>query len=68
MTGKQPTQFVSHETNCVCLRLASLPDDTVVYPGHRYSVPSTATMAAVKEINMVFKPSTREAWLAIFGN
>ena len=48
-------------------RLASLPDSTVVYPGHRYSVPSTATLAAVKEINMVFKPSTREAWLAIFG-
>jgi glyoxylase-like metal-dependent hydrolase (beta-lactamase superfamily II) len=48
-------------------RLASLPDSTVVYPGHRYSVPSTATMAAVKEINMVYKPSTREAWLAIFG-
>ena len=49
-------------------RLAALPDSTVVYPGHRYSVPSTATMAAVKEINMVFKPSTREAWLAIFGH
>jgi glyoxylase-like metal-dependent hydrolase (beta-lactamase superfamily II) len=49
-------------------RLASLPDSTVVYPGHRYSVPSTATLAAVKEINMVYKPSTREAWLAIFGS
>jgi hydroxyacylglutathione hydrolase len=48
-------------------RLASLPDSTVVYPGHRYSVPSTATMAAVKEINMVFKPRTREAWLSMFG-
>jgi glyoxylase-like metal-dependent hydrolase (beta-lactamase superfamily II) len=48
-------------------RLASLPDDTVVYPGHRYSVPSTATLAAVKEINMVFKPPTKEAWLAVFG-
>ena len=48
-------------------RLASLPDSTVVYPGHRYSVPSTATLAAVKEINMVFKPPTKEAWLSIFG-
>jgi hydroxyacylglutathione hydrolase len=48
-------------------RLASLPDATVVYPGHRYSVPSTATMGAVKEINMVFKPSTKEAWLTMFG-
>jgi glyoxylase-like metal-dependent hydrolase (beta-lactamase superfamily II) len=49
-------------------RLASLPDSTVVYPGHRYSVPSTATLAAVKEINMVFKPPTKAAWLSVFGS
>ncbi len=49
-------------------RLAGLPDDTVVYPGHRYSVPSTATLAAVKEINMVFKPPTKQAWLTMFGS
>jgi glyoxylase-like metal-dependent hydrolase (beta-lactamase superfamily II) len=48
-------------------RLASLPDRTVVYPGHRYSVPSAGTLAAVKEINMVYKPATKEAWLAAFG-
>jgi glyoxylase-like metal-dependent hydrolase (beta-lactamase superfamily II) len=48
-------------------RLAGLPDDTVVYPGHRYSMPSTATMEAVKQINMVYKPATREAWLQMFG-
>jgi len=48
-------------------RLAGLPDSTVVYPGHRYSVPSTATLQAVKEINMVFKPGTKQAWLQIFG-
>lgn len=48
-------------------RLAGLPEDVVVYPGHRYSVASTATIAAVKEINMVFKPPTKEAWLAAFG-
>jgi glyoxylase-like metal-dependent hydrolase (beta-lactamase superfamily II) len=47
--------------------LASLPGRTVVYPGHRYSLPSTATLEAVKEINMVFKPASREAWLAVFG-
>jgi hydroxyacylglutathione hydrolase len=48
-------------------RLASLPGSTVVYPGHRYSVPSTATLEAVKEINMVFKPASKEDWLAVFG-
>ncbi|MGH9054996.1 MAG: MBL fold metallo-hydrolase [Acidimicrobiales bacterium] len=48
-------------------RLARLPGSTVVYPGHRYSVPSAATMEAVKDINMVYKPATRDAWLAVFG-
>lgn len=48
-------------------KLVSLPDSTVLYPGHRYSVASTATMAAVREMNMVFKPRTKEAWLAAFG-
>jgi glyoxylase-like metal-dependent hydrolase (beta-lactamase superfamily II) len=47
--------------------LASLPDDIAVLPGHRYSPASAATMAAVKEINYVFKPATREQWLAMFG-
>jgi len=49
-------------------RLAELPDDTAVFPGHRYSAPSTASMGALKEINMVFKPQTPEAWLAVFGS
>ena len=48
-------------------KLVSLPDSTVLYPGHRYSVASTATMAAVREMNMVFKPRTKEAWLAAFA-
>ncbi|HEX4865164.1 MAG TPA: MBL fold metallo-hydrolase, partial [Acidimicrobiales bacterium] len=48
-------------------KLASLPDATVVYPGHRYSVASTATIAAVREVNMVYKPRTREDWLSAFG-
>jgi glyoxylase-like metal-dependent hydrolase (beta-lactamase superfamily II) len=48
-------------------RLAALPDDVVVYPGHRYSVASSGTMAAVKEANYVYKPRTRDAWLTMFG-
>lgn len=47
-------------------RLAALPDSTVIYPGHRYSVASTGTLAAVKETNMVFKPQSKEAWLSMF--
>lgn len=48
-------------------RLAALPDDVVVYPGHRYSVASLGTLGAVKESNYVFKPSSKEQWLTMFG-
>ena len=35
-------------------RLAKVPDDVILYPGHRYSFASSATMGAVKESNYVF--------------
>src|SRR5206468_4013638 len=46
--------------------LASLPGDVVVYPGHRYSVPSSATMDAIHEMNFVYRPATKEQWLSMF--
>ena len=48
-------------------RLASLPDDVVVYPGHRYSVASMGTLDAIKDTNYVFKPKTKESWLTMFS-
>src|SRR4051794_8048600 len=48
-------------------KLASLPDDTAVFPGHRYSVASAASLEAVRETNYVYKPNSREQWLAMFG-
>jgi len=48
-------------------RLASLPGDVIVYPGHRYSLPSSATMDAIKQMNFVYKPGSKEEWLAMFG-
>jgi glyoxylase-like metal-dependent hydrolase (beta-lactamase superfamily II) len=47
--------------------LASLPSDTIVYPGHRYSVPAFLEMGQVRETNYVFKPTTKEGWLQWFG-
>lgn len=47
-------------------RLAGLPEDTVVYPGHRYSVASAGTLASVKDTNMVLKPRSKEQWLSVF--
>ena len=48
-------------------RLAKLPPGTVVYPGHRYSMPSSATMSSILEQNYVFSPSSKDEWLAMFG-
>lgn len=48
-------------------RLAALPDDILVFPGHRYSMPSSASMTAIREQNYVFRPSSREQWLTMFG-
>ncbi len=36
-------------------RLAEVPDDTILFPGHRYSVASSATMESVKQTNFVFQ-------------
>ena len=48
-------------------RLASLPDDVAVFPGHRYSPASVGSMAAIKELNYVYKPISREQWLMMFA-
>jgi len=36
-------------------RLARVDDDVILYPGHRYSLASSATMSAVKQSNYVFE-------------
>jgi len=48
-------------------RLAALPAATVVFPGHRYSMPSFGSLEAIKESNYVYRPGTKEQWLAMFG-
>ena len=48
--------------------LASLPDETIVLPGHKYSESPAARLSDVKEFNYVFKPRTREQWLMMFGH
>lgn len=48
-------------------RLASLADDTAVFPGHHYSPPASGTLGEVKELNFVFKPRTKEQWVQMFG-
>jgi hydroxyacylglutathione hydrolase len=50
------------------VKLASLPADTVVYPGHRYSPASSGTMAAITESNMVYQSKSKDDWLRTFGS
>ncbi len=49
LPGSDPAQMAQS-----LRRLAEVPDDTILFPGHRYSVASSATMELVKEINFVF--------------
>ena len=39
-------------------RLREVPGDTILFPGHRYSVASSATMDMVKETNYIFETLT----------
>jgi hydroxyacylglutathione hydrolase len=47
--------------------LAALPDDTIVFPGHRYSAPSSGMLDSLRQTNYVFKPDTKDAWMQWFG-
>jgi len=49
-------------------KLSSLAETTVLYPGHRYSAASAATLDVVKQTNPVFSLSGRDSWLAAFGS
>ena len=48
-------------------KLAAMPTDTIVYPGHRYSHPSHASMQSILDSNYVFRPRSAEQWLQMFG-
>jgi len=48
-------------------RLAHVPDDAVLFPGHLYSAEPSQTMGLTREYNMVFAPKTAEQWLMMFG-
>ena len=47
-------------------RLAVVPDDTVLYPGHLYSPEPFATMGETRQRNYVFHLPTLEQWRTMF--
>lgn len=63
LPGSDPAQMYESLTS----KLGRVPDDTVLYPGHRYSLESSATMGATRERNAVFRIPGREQWLAAFA-
>jgi len=48
-------------------RLARVPDDTVLYPGHLYSAEPHATLGETRARNYVFRLPTLEQWRVMFG-
>jgi len=49
-------------------KLAVVPDDAVLYPGHLYSAAPNAPMGDVRRSNIVYRPRTRDQWMMMFGN
>jgi glyoxylase-like metal-dependent hydrolase (beta-lactamase superfamily II) len=49
-------------------RLAAVPDDTVLYPGHLYSPEPSATLGETRARNYVFRLRSPEQWMQMFGN
>ena len=49
-------------------RLAKVPDEAILFPGHQYSAASSATMEVTRHMNFVFRPKTPEQWMMMFGN
>lgn len=48
-------------------KLAKVPDDAILFPGHMYSAAPAASMGDTRRLNFVFRPRTEREWLAMFG-
>ena len=63
LPGGDPAALNDSLTN----KLARVPDDAILFPGHLYSAEPSATMADTRKWNFVFKPNSEQEWLAMFG-
>jgi glyoxylase-like metal-dependent hydrolase (beta-lactamase superfamily II) len=48
-------------------KLAKVPDDAVLFPGHLYSAEGSASMGDTRRLNFVFAPRSAAEWLQMFG-
>ena len=63
LPGSDPEQMYLSLTQ----RLAQVPDEAVLFPGHLYSEKPSATMAETRQRNVVFRPDSLEQWLMMFA-
>jgi glyoxylase-like metal-dependent hydrolase (beta-lactamase superfamily II) len=49
-------------------KLAKVPDDAILFPGHQYSAEPSAPMGETRRSNFVFRPQSEAQWLAMFGS
>ena len=47
--------------------LAAMPTGTVVFPGHHYSPPNSATIDDIRVNNYVYRPTSKDQWLTMFA-
>ena len=63
LPGADPDQMYVSLTQ----RLAKVPDDTVLYPGHMYSPEASATMGETRSSNYVYRISSLDQWRRMMG-
>lgn len=49
-------------------RLSKVPDTATLFPGHLYSPEPSQSMGDTRSRNVVFKPSSVEQWMMMFGH
>jgi glyoxylase-like metal-dependent hydrolase (beta-lactamase superfamily II) len=63
LPGADPDQMYESLTQ----RLAKIPDDTILYPGHMYSPEPSATMGDTRRHNYVFRIGSLDQWRMLMG-
>jgi glyoxylase-like metal-dependent hydrolase (beta-lactamase superfamily II) len=48
-------------------KLAKIPDDAILFPGHLYSPDPSQSMGETRQYNYVFRPKSAEQWLQMFS-
>jgi hydroxyacylglutathione hydrolase len=64
LPGGDPRQLYLSLTQ----KLAHVPDDAILFPGHLYSPQPSARMGETRRKNFVFKPKSEREWLELFGS